>query len=48
MAKKRVIGLAYVIVTFFLLPFVLISIHKEMTGKDELEKHEIVQNNNIR
>jgi sodium-dependent phosphate cotransporter len=43
LAKKRVIGLAYVIVTFFLLPFILISIHKVVVRKDEPTKQENVQ-----
>ncbi len=38
---KRVMGLAYVIITFFLLPFILISIHKAVIGKKAPEKQEI-------
>lgn len=42
--RKRVIGLAYVIVTFFLLPFILISIHKTDVDKSTLsEEEEIVK-----
>lgn len=42
--RKRLIGLAYVVVTFFLLPFLLISLHKGPTGEEEPIKHEVVYN----
>jgi sodium-dependent phosphate cotransporter len=42
LTRKRLVGLAYVIITFFLLPFLLISIHKAMTGKSEPVKDEVV------
>lgn len=42
--RKRVIGLAYVVVTFFLLPFILISIHKTEVDKRIVpEEEEIVK-----
>lgn len=42
--RKRVIGLAYVVVTFFLLPFILISIHKTEVDKRAVpEEEEIVK-----
>ena len=44
LTKKRVVGLAYVIVTFFLLPFLLISLHKSVTTKKEPGKQEMVHN----
>lgn len=46
MARKRVIGLLYVIVTFFLLPFILISVHKAVVSKDVPVEQEVVQNIN--
>lgn len=44
LSKKRLVGLAYVIITFFLLPFLLISIHKAMVGSEESTKQEVVYN----
>lgn len=43
MARKRIIGLAYIIVTFFLLPFMLISIHKALVNDPQQEGREVVQ-----
>jgi len=46
--RKRVIGLVYVVVTFFLLPFLLISIHKTQIDKTSVsEEKEVlkIQNN---
>lgn len=34
LSRKRIVGLAYIIITFFLLPFILISIHKAMVKKE--------------
>lgn len=42
LTRKRLVGLAYVIITFFLLPFLLISIHKAVAGKEEPIKEEVV------
>lgn len=43
LTRKRLLGLAYVIITFFLLPFLLISIHNAITGKEEPVQKEVVQ-----
>jgi solute carrier family 34 (sodium-dependent phosphate cotransporter) len=40
LTRKRVVGLTYIIVTFFLLPFILISIHKAIVKKEEAKKLE--------
>ena len=38
MTQKRVIGLSYIIITFFLLPFLLITLNKQMKKGDETAK----------
>ncbi|MBO3699449.1 Na/Pi symporter [Roseivirga sp. E12] len=43
MSRKRIIGLAYVIITFFLLPFLLISINKALSSEDGSSKQEVVR-----
>ena len=35
MTYNRIVGLLYIVVTFFLLPFLLISVHKGMVNKQE-------------
>jgi len=45
--RKRVIGLVYVVVTFFLLPFLLISIHKTQIDKTSVsEEKEVLKIDN--
>lgn len=43
LTRKRVVGLAYIIMTFFLLPFILISIHKVIVKKEEALKQEKIE-----
>lgn len=51
LTRKRLLGLAYVIVTFFLLPFLLISIHNAVTEDKPVQQevaHSPVEINNIK
>lgn len=43
LTRKRVVGLAYIIITFFLLPFLLISIHKMIVKKEEAIKQDKIE-----
>lgn len=35
LSQRRLLGLVYILITFFLLPFILISIHKQSTNDDK-------------
>jgi sodium-dependent phosphate cotransporter len=43
LTRKRVVGLAYIVITFFLLPFLLISIHKTIVKKEEAIKQDKIE-----
>ena len=43
LTRKRLVGLAYIIITFFLLPFLLISIHKMIVKKEEAIKQDKIE-----
>jgi len=43
MTRNRAVGLAYILLTFFLLPFILISVHKKIVKKEEAKEAEKIE-----